>query len=71
MYFESLNAAWEMAGHGPFVWSAYGITLLVIAGLILIPHQRARHAEIALRAEGEREGYSDGEARGAGEADAS
>ena len=70
MYFESLNAAWEMAGHGPFVWSAYGITFLVIAGLILIPHQRAREAEIALRAEGEREGYTDAEARDVGESDA-
>ena len=71
MYFESLNAAWEMAGHGPFVWGAYGITLLVIAGLILIPHQRARQAEIALRADGELEGYPDAEAREAGEIDAS
>ena len=71
MYFESLNAAWEMAGHGPYVWSAYGITLMVIAGLILIPHQRARQAEIALRADGEREGYSDAVARDAGEIDAS
>lgn len=71
MYFESLNAAWEMAGHGPFVWSAYGITLLVIGGLILIPHQRARQAEIALRAEGERESYTDAVARDAGDIDAS
>ena len=60
-----------MAGHGPFVWSAYGITLVVIGGLILIPHQRARQAEIALRADGEREGYSDAVARDAGEIDAS
>jgi heme exporter protein D len=71
MYFESLNAAWEMAGHGPFVWAAYGITLLVIAGLILIPHQRAREAEIALRAEREQEGCSDAVARDAGDTDAS
>ena len=71
MYFESLNAAWEMAGHGPFVWSAYGISLLVIGGLILIPHQRARQAEIALRAEGERESYTDAVARDAGDIDAS
>lgn len=25
MYFESLNAFWNMAGHGPYVWSCYGL----------------------------------------------
>jgi heme exporter protein CcmD len=45
MYFDSLNAAWDMAGHGPYVWSAYLITLAVVASLIILPHRRARRAQ--------------------------
>ena len=25
MYFESLTELWNMAGHGPYVWSCYGL----------------------------------------------
>ena len=28
MYFESLAAAWDMDGHGLYVWSAYALTAL-------------------------------------------
>ena len=45
MYFDSLTAAWDMAGHGPYVWSAYAITLAVVASLIILPHRRARRAQ--------------------------
>ena len=44
MYFESLTELWQMAGHGPFVWSSYVITYFVWFLLILIPiRQLARH----------------------------
>jgi len=42
MYFDSLSAALQMEGHGAFVWSAYLISLLVIALMILAPRARAR-----------------------------
>ena len=42
MYFESLNELWHMAGHGRFVWSAYGISALVLAGSIIQPLLRYR-----------------------------
>jgi heme exporter protein D len=25
VYFESLTEFWNMAGHGPYVWSCYGL----------------------------------------------
>lgn len=40
MYFDSIEAAITMAGHGGFVWSAYAITLVVLALLLLAPRRR-------------------------------
>ncbi len=40
MYFESMAELWAMAGHGPFVWSAYAITFVVILALIIMPLQQ-------------------------------
>ena len=40
MYFDSVAAAIDMAGHGGYVWSAYFISLLVIAYLLLLPRIR-------------------------------
>lgn len=40
MVFDSLSAAWEMGGHGAFVWSAYGATLVVLCYLIVAPIRR-------------------------------
>lgn len=37
MYFESFSDVLTMGGHGPYVWTAYGITLLVILYLIWSP----------------------------------
>lgn len=42
MYFESLAAALTMDGHGAFVWSAYAITLLVLAAILIAPWRRQR-----------------------------
>lgn len=30
MYFESFEAFLQMGHHGPYVWSAYGLSLLLI-----------------------------------------
>lgn len=42
MAFESWQAFWHMGGHGPFVWSSYAVTLVVMAGLVLQPLLRRR-----------------------------
>jgi heme exporter protein D len=42
MYFDSLTALWLMEGHGLYVWSAYGICLLVMAALVILPLRRQR-----------------------------
>jgi heme exporter protein D len=42
MYFHSLAAALAMDGHGPYVWSAYAVTLLVLAFLLIAPGRRRR-----------------------------
>ena len=42
MQFDSLQALWEMGGHGPFVWSAYAITLVTLIVIIAAPLARRR-----------------------------
>lgn len=42
MYFDSLGDLWSMAGHGPYVWSAYAIVALVIVVLVREPLVRRR-----------------------------
>ncbi len=42
MQFDSVNAFLHMGGHGLFVWSAYGITTVVMLWLLLAPLYRSR-----------------------------
>jgi len=42
MYFDSLSAALYMDGHGVFVWSAYLISMSVLAFLLIAPRVRER-----------------------------
>jgi heme exporter protein D len=42
MYFDSVQAALAMGGDGPFVWSAYAITLAVLALMLSAPLRRER-----------------------------
>ena len=42
MYFHSIGAALAMDGHGAYVWSAYAVTLLVLAWLLTAPGRRRR-----------------------------
>jgi heme exporter protein D len=44
MYFATLSELWHMDGHGPFVWSAYAIVLLVLIVLVSAPLARHRRA---------------------------
>jgi len=42
MYFQTWSAVWQMDGHGPYVWGAYSLTILVIIILIAVPLVRSR-----------------------------
>lgn len=42
MQFDSLAAALEMGGHGPYVWAVALLTIAVIAGLLLVPVMGSR-----------------------------
>ncbi len=42
MYFESLSAALNMDGHGVYVWSAYVISLVVLAMVLIRPIRREK-----------------------------
>lgn len=44
MYFQDLTQLWQMDGHGPYVWSAYLIVVLVMIGLVRRPLARRRRA---------------------------
>lgn len=37
MYFDSFAELVYMAGHGPYVWMSYGISLAVLLGLYIQP----------------------------------
>ena len=44
----------DMAQYGPFVWSAWGISAAVLAGMVVVVLRRASRAAKALRdAEGD------------------
>ncbi len=44
-----------MGGHGPYVWSAYGIALAVLVGLVAQPLRRCRATLEAVRRAAARE----------------
>ena len=55
MAFDSFQAFLQMGKHGAFVWSAYGITLLVIAGNIIALRQRRKNLLESLQRKVKRE----------------
>lgn len=61
MQFDSLAALLQMGGHGPYVWSAYGISLLVLLVNALLPGWR--RAAFLREVQGESQGESQGEAQ--------
>ena len=49
MQFESLAAFIDMAGHGRYVWLAYGVSFAVVLALVLHPVLKRRRLQKALR----------------------
>ena len=43
MYFETFDALLKMDGHGVFVWSAYLITVVVVAAILVAPRRRQKN----------------------------
>lgn len=72
MAFETLADFIAMGKHGPYVWSCYGATLLVVAGLFW--HTRAerrrfiREQQAQLRREARKNSVPSGESDDASEA---
>lgn len=62
MYFETIQDVWAMAGHGPYVWSAYVITVLTLAGLLWAPMRNQSSLKRDLRAHYRRQGFANGPA---------
>ncbi|MDZ7784947.1 MAG: heme exporter protein CcmD [Halioglobus sp.] len=58
MYFDNMQAVLSMGGHGVYVWSAYAVTAVVIAAVLIVPTQRRRRllrdlADVQRRARGD------------------
>ncbi len=51
MYFDSVHALLTMDGHGVYVWSAYLVTIAVIATTLLAPRYRHKRLLQQLAAE--------------------
>ncbi len=43
MYFATMHDLFTMHGHGFYVWSAYGISLLTILTMLWLPINRHAH----------------------------
>ena len=54
MYFDSVSSLIAMDGHGAFVWSAYGITAVVLVALLVAPMRRRRRLMAELKGEARR-----------------
>ena len=42
MYFDRFDALLTMDGHGAFVWTAYLITIAVLAAILIAPGRRRK-----------------------------
>jgi len=54
MYFDSLQAALTMEGHGTYVWTAYLVTAVVIIAVLVVPLRRRRRFLLQLGAQSKR-----------------
>ncbi|WP_372864291.1 heme exporter protein CcmD [Spongiibacter sp.] len=50
MFFASVGELWNMAGHGPYVWFSFGVSTLVLIGLLLEARRRDRSARALVAA---------------------
>lgn len=55
MYFDSFAEFLRMGTHGPYVWSAYGISLLLIAANVFFSLRQARLVREQIRQQIRRE----------------
>ncbi|ALS99038.1 heme exporter protein CcmD [Lacimicrobium alkaliphilum] len=55
MQFESWPVFWDMGGYGFFVWLAFGVSFLALAGLILQSRVARKQVLKALREEQQRQ----------------
>lgn len=55
MYFDSFSEFLRMGTHGPYVWSAYGISLLLMAANIFFSLRQARMVREQIRQQVRRE----------------
>lgn len=49
MQFDSFSDAIAMGGHGPYVWGAYAITLVVVVVILLKPILATRQLQAEIR----------------------
>ena len=63
MQFESLGAAWNMAGHGPYVWFAFAAAAVTVTALLVAPVLRSRRVIRLQRRRWQREKRLSGEQR--------
>lgn len=54
MYFDSLQALLVMDGHGAYVWTAYAVSIAVIAVALIAPMRRRKAFLLQLSAERKR-----------------
>ncbi|NQX89976.1 MAG: heme exporter protein CcmD [Halioglobus sp.] len=54
MFFDSLQSALYMDGHGLYVWVAYLVTLLVIIVVIAVPVRQRKRLLLQLAVQGRR-----------------
>ena len=55
MEFDSFQAFMQMGKHGAFVWSAYGITLVVILGNLIAIRRRKKNVNETIQRKIKRE----------------
>jgi heme exporter protein D len=58
MYFDSFDSLLTMDGHGAFVWTAYLITIAVLAAILIAPGRRRKKFLRQLAGELKRSGGS-------------
>lgn len=49
MYFDSLQQLWAMDGHGPYVWSAYAISLALMLALVWQPLRKTKQIKLRVQ----------------------
>ncbi len=49
MYFDSLQAALAMEGHGIYVWTVVAVSAVICVGLLVLPARSARRFIAELR----------------------